>query len=81
MAWIQTIPEDQADGPLRPLYDAAIKRAGRVYQILRIMSPSPETLRASIGFYQTVMLGPSGLSRGLRELLAVVVSKANACEY
>jgi alkylhydroperoxidase family enzyme len=32
-------------------------------------------------FYAAVMYGVSPLSRGQRELLAVVVSRANHCRY
>jgi len=34
-----------------------------------------------MAFYRTLMFGPSGLSRAMRELIAVVVSRANRCEY
>jgi len=81
MAWIKTVADDEATGPLKALFEAASKRAGRVFNIVRVMSPNPQTLRASIGFYQTTMFRDSPLSRALRELLAVVVSKANRCDY
>ena len=81
MAWIKTISDEEARGPLKDLFTAAYKRAGRVFNIVRIMSLSPLTLRSSLGFYQTTMMGRSTLSRGMRELLATVVSKANNCYY
>lgn len=81
MAWIQTIADDEAEGPLRQLYDAAYRRAGKVFNVVRVQSLNPTVLRAGIGLYQAAMFGPSELSRGLRELIAVVVSRANACHY
>ena len=39
MAWIETVSPERASGLLRQLYDAALKRAGRVYNIIRIQSP------------------------------------------
>ena len=81
MPHIRLIDEDDADGVLREEYDAALERAGKVFNIVKAMSPSPETLRASIGLYRQVMFGESGLSRQERELLAVVVSNANTCHY
>ena len=81
MAWIRTVPPEQATGKLRELYDAAVARAGKVFGIVRLMSPSPRTLEASMGFYRAVMFGPSPLTRRQREMLAVVVSRANACHY
>ncbi len=81
MAWIKTVADDEATGPLKGLFQAAGKRAGRVFNIVRVMSPNPQTLRASMGFYQATMFGDSPLSRAQRELLATVVSKANNCHY
>jgi len=72
---------DEATGPLRAEYDAAIGRAGRVYRILQVQSLNPETLHRSIGLYLASMHGPSGLARAEREMLAVVVSRANDCFY
>ncbi len=81
MAWIKTVADHEATGPLKVLFEAASKRAGRVFNIVRVMSPNPHTLRASMGFYQATMFGDSPLSRAQRELLATVVSKANRCDY
>lgn len=81
MTWIRTVPDDDADGPLKQLYDAAYRRAGRVFNIVRAQSLNPSVLRAGVGLYQAVVFGPSELSRSLREMLAVVVSKTNGCHY
>lgn len=81
MAWIKTIGVDEATGSLKAIYDAAIKRAGRVFGIVGVMSPNPAVLRASMGFYRAIMFGESPLSRAQRELLATVVSRANTCHY
>jgi len=81
MAWIETISEQDADGRLKRQYEAGIKRAGRVYNIIRIMSQNPETMRTSMGLYMATMLAESPLSRAQREMLATVVSRANDCHY
>jgi uncharacterized peroxidase-related enzyme len=75
------IDPDDATGPLAEEYEAAVERAGKVFNIVRAMSLSPGVLRASMALYREIMFGPSGLSRQERELLAVVVSNANACAY
>jgi len=79
--WLPSIDPDQAKGTLRRVYDAAVRRAGRVFQIVRAMSLAPETLEASMELYQSVMLRGRGLERRQREMLAVVVSLANHCHY
>jgi uncharacterized peroxidase-related enzyme len=73
--------EDEATGLLAEEYAAARARAGKVYNIVKAMSLSPETLRASMGLYRQIMFGPSELSRAERELVATVVSRANDCHY
>jgi len=79
--WIQTVLPEQATGRLRAFYEASIRRAGRVFAIVRAMSPNPPVAEASMGLYVAVMKGPSPLARRQRELLAVVVSRANHCHY
>jgi uncharacterized peroxidase-related enzyme len=81
VAYLQLIDEDDADGLLRDVYDAAIARAGKVFNIVKSMSLRPAVLQASMALYREIMFGPSGLSRQERELLAVVVSAANSCRY
>lgn len=81
MSWIRTVPPGEAVGHLKTLYDAAMARAGKVFGIVRAMSPNPRVLEASMGIYRAVMFGPSPLSRRQREMLAVVVSRANHCVY
>jgi alkylhydroperoxidase family enzyme len=81
MPYIRTIPPEDADGSLKRQYDAALQRAGRVYNVVRIQSLDPPVLDASIRLYRTLMLGPSSLERADREMLAVVVSRANDCFY
>lgn len=82
MAWIRTISPESADGLLRQLYRTAIDRAGKVFNVLRLQSLRPEVLRASTDLYLEVMHSPtSPLSRAQREMIAVTVSRANACEY
>ena len=81
MPWIKTIEPDDAAGELKIEYDKAIKRAGKVFNILKVQSLNPESLRASMQLYLATMHGRSGLSRAEREMLATVVSWANQCFY
>ena len=81
MAFIRIVDEAQADGLLTGIYDAARKRAGRVYNILRIQSQNAPALQAMLELYVATMRGESPLTRAQREMLAVVVSRANNCHY
>ncbi len=81
MAWIRTISEEEATGSVKKQYEAAIRRAGRVFNIVKISSLKPEIMRTFIDLYIKLMHGPSGLSRAQREMIAVVVSTLNHCHY
>ena len=81
MAHIRLTSDDEATGRLAECFAAARARAGRVYNIVRTMSPNPAILDASMALYIATMKGPSPLSRAQREMLAVVVSRANDCHY
>ncbi|MFQ5603547.1 MAG: carboxymuconolactone decarboxylase family protein [bacterium] len=81
MAWIETISEDDARGSLKQQYDAAVKRTGRVFNIVKISSLRPEILRTFMQLYLKLMQTPSGLSRPQKEMIAVVVSVLNKCHY
>ncbi len=81
MAWIEMVEDRDAKGLLADLFDAAKQRAGKVFNILRIQSANPRVMRRSIELYVETMKGRSPLSRAQREMLAVVVSQANDCDY
>lgn len=81
MPWIDQIPHEEATGLLKRELDAAVRRAGRVWHIVHVMSLNPEAMRDSIRFYRTIMFGESPLSRVQRELLATVTSAELDCHY
>lgn len=81
MAWIKVIEPEEASGEIKVEYDKAIRRAGKVFNIVKIQGLNPRTLRASMDLYLATMYGPSGLSRAEREMIATVVSWANRCFY
>ena len=81
MPYIDIVPLKRATGLLKKQYEAAFARAGRIWGIVSIMSLNPRAMKTSLDFYGAIMHGPSPLSRGQREMLAVVVSAANHCVY
>lgn len=81
MPYIQQIPIDKASGLLKKELEKAIKRAGRIWNIVQIMSLNGRVMQASMQMYGAAMFADSPLSRQQREMLAVVVSKANHCVY
>ena len=82
MAYIPMIAESEAQGELRELYDAVRDpSSGQVDNIMRIHSLSPPGLRGHLELYSAVMAGTPTLRKVDRELIAVVVSKLNDCNY
>ena len=81
MAWIRVISEDEAEGDLLAQYEGLIEPWGGVDNILKIHSLSPESLRAHVVLYKTLMYGKSPIKRPQREMIAVVASAANRCRY
>ncbi len=81
-AWIRTIPEDEAEGLLKELYEKEWDPANNlVDNILKVHSLHPETLRAHVDMYRTVMYGKSAITRPEREMIGVLVSSINKCNY
>ena len=81
MAWIKEIEVEEAEGKLKEVYNRILKRTDKVANILKVHSLNPEVLEAHLELYERVMFGESNLSRGQREMIAVVVSSANTCDY
>lgn len=81
MTRIRLVPEEEATGLLADEYAAARRRAGRIWNVVALMSPNPEVLKASMGLYLAIMYDASPLTRIQREMVAVVVSRTNGCRY
>jgi hypothetical protein len=81
MPHIHVAPAEEATGVTKREYDAALARAGRIWNIVSIQSQLPEVMRDSLRLYRSIMFGPSPLSRAQREMIAVVTSNANECHY
>ncbi len=81
MAFIETISPENAEGELQQIYEAVLKSRGQVAEVLMLHSLNPASLTNHLDLYMTLMFAKSPLKRKIREMIAVVVSKANNCEY
>lgn len=81
MAWVRTVPEGEAQGELRAAYDRVRAQRGVVANVAQASGVLPAVMERHIEFYVSLMFGPHKLSRARRELLAVEVSRLNACAY
>lgn len=62
-------------------FDICQDKLGLVPNVLRAYAFDIDKLNAFSAFYNDLMLGPSGLSKLEREMIAVVVSSINRCFY
>ena len=81
MSWIEVVDIDEAEGKLAEVYADVASRRGKLSDIMRIQSLEPEAMRHHLDLYMALMFRRGGLSRAERELIAVVVSVENGCEY
>ena len=81
MAFIKLFKFEESSGLLKKEYEKGMRRAGRIWNILTIQSQTPEILKNSMNLYGSTMFGNSNISRFDSELLAVVTSISNECEY
>lgn len=81
MAWIRIVDDAEATGQLKETYDQIRGKRGKVANIIKVQSLNPQAMQAQMDLYYSLMFGESGLTRPERELIAVVVSAANRCEY
>lgn len=70
------LPEDVAE-----LFQKCQAKLGLIPNVLVAYAHRPEKLRAFSHMYNDLMLGPSGLSKLEREMIAVAVSARNRCWY
>ena len=81
MAFIKLFKFQESTGLLKKAYEKGLRRAGRIWNVLTIQSQTPEILKNSMDLYGSTMFGNSNISRFDSELLAVVTSISNECEY
>ncbi len=74
-----------ASGELSPetlaYFDLCREKLGMVPNVLAAYAFDETKLRAFTEMYNDLMLGPSGLSKLEREMIAVAVSSVNSCYY
>lgn len=81
MSKIKVIQPEEAEGELKEIYNDIIESRGKIAEVHKIQSLNPASIIKHMELYMTIMFGKSPLRRVQREMLGVVVSKANNCEY
>ena len=81
MPHIDVVQPENATGELKEIYDGLIKSRGKIAEVHKIQSLNPKSITDHMDLYMTIMFGNSPLKRVQREMLGVIVSRANDCEY
>ncbi len=83
MASIKLIPEDEATGKIKEIYEEIMKNLGIdfVPNMYKAMAPKPGYLEAQWNKIKAVMQEPGKLDKLTREIIAVAVSAVMGCDY
>lgn len=81
MAYIRQVEPEDAEGPLKRIYNAGMQRTGSVANIIKVQSLDVRSCQGSMGYYVSLMKSPNALEPARREMLATVVSGINGCYY
>lgn len=81
MPFIEVIQHKDATGRLREVFDDLVRKRGKLAEVHKIQSLHPESIVTHMELYMNLMFGKSPLKRYQREMIAVIVSAANKCDY
>ena len=75
------LAREKLDAEMQKYFAKCEEKIGFVPNVLLAYSFNADKLKVFIGFYNELMLGPSGLTKLEREMIAVAVSSINHCFY
>ncbi|HJU47086.1 MAG TPA: peroxidase-related enzyme [Gaiellaceae bacterium] len=81
LTWLRVPEPDELPSEVHALWEPSLEKLGFVPNVLRLFALRPTHLLAWNAHYEELMKGESGLTKAEREMIAVVVSVANACDY
>jgi len=81
MPYIDIIQPENAEGELKEIYRDLAEKRGKIAEVHKIQSLNPESIIRHMDLYMALLFGKSPLKRYQREMIAVVVSAANKCDY
>ena len=76
-----SLPEPALNESMQAYFDKCMEKLGFIPNVLKAYAFDMAKLEAFVAMYNDLMLGPSGLSKLEREMIAVAVSSQNRCYY
>jgi uncharacterized peroxidase-related enzyme len=81
LTWLRVPDPHELPAEVHELWRPSQEKLGFVPNVLRLFALRPAHLLAWNAHYEELMKGESGLTKAEREMIAVVVSVVNDCEY
>lgn len=81
MPWIRTVPAEEADGPLKAMFERHKIERGRMFTPYEVLTNNAGALLAVEQLNTAIRFGPSELTRAQREMIAALTSAMNACTF
>ncbi len=78
---IKSIAEHEAKGPVKIEYDRLIENFGMVPNVTKVFSIHPGIFQLHNDMYRKIMVESSLLPKPIKQLIAVLVSVADCCDY
>jgi uncharacterized peroxidase-related enzyme len=76
-----SLPQPALNESMQAYFDKCMEKLGFIPNVLKAYAFDMGKLEAFVAMYNDLMLGPSGLSKLEREMIAVAVSSQNRCYY
>jgi uncharacterized peroxidase-related enzyme len=76
-----SLPRPALNESMQAYFDKCMEKLGFIPNVLKAYAFDMGKLEAFVAMYNDLMLGPSGLSKLEREMIAVAVSSQNRCYY
>ncbi|MBI3075466.1 MAG: hypothetical protein HYY85_00510 [Deltaproteobacteria bacterium] len=79
--WLTPVPEDQATGPVKRVYEEHRRTFGSVTNVAKIFSLRPDLIEQYDRFASGIIFGGAALGRRRAEMIAVHVSGLLGCTF
>ncbi len=80
MGRVRRLSSRNVEPGIRELFAKFLKERGNIPNMFRTVAHRPEILTTMVAHFRTV-LSPGAVPTGLKEMLAVRVSRLNDCDY
>ncbi len=81
MSWINEVEYGEAEGKTKEVYDKIKDQRGKLSNIMKVQSMMPEAMKHHLDLYLSIMFKDRYLSREQCEMIGVLVSSINGCDY